>query len=122
MSGRTFADLGIVTRANHVIEQPLPCPRCDRGPRDDALAANVETGALTASAAAGRTVLTSARPERRHHCTDLTILSALGACRSASRASGSRRMRATRPGLRVSFILPDHGGDLNDELLHLSAN
>jgi len=46
MSGPTFADLGIVTRANGVIEQRLPCPRCDCGPQDDALGVNVETGAF----------------------------------------------------------------------------
>lgn len=28
----------------------------------------------------------------------------------------------TRPGLKVSYILPDHSGDLNDELLHLRAS
>jgi len=31
-------------------------------------------------------------------------------------------MRATRLGIKVSFILPDHGSDLIDERLHLRAS
>jgi putative DNA primase/helicase len=40
----TFESLGIGWRPNGPIEQRVPCPRCDRGPRDDALGVNIETG------------------------------------------------------------------------------
>jgi len=45
-SGSTLHDLGIPYRLDGPIEQRLPCPRCDRGPRDDALGVNIETGAF----------------------------------------------------------------------------
>ncbi len=39
-----FNKLGIVARENGRIEQRVPCPKCDAGPRDDALGVNVEDG------------------------------------------------------------------------------
>jgi len=40
-----FADLGIVVKPRGgPTEQRVPCPHCDRGPRDDALGVNVEDG------------------------------------------------------------------------------
>ncbi len=41
-----LADLGIHTNPAGRPEQRVPCPHCDRGPRDDALGINVETGAF----------------------------------------------------------------------------
>jgi putative DNA primase/helicase len=38
------AKLGITTREYGSVEQRVPCPRCDRGSRDDALGVNIETG------------------------------------------------------------------------------
>lgn len=40
----TFADLGIAVREHGVIEQRVPCPQCNRGPGDDALGVNIQTG------------------------------------------------------------------------------
>jgi putative DNA primase/helicase len=40
-----FTASGIVIKPHGQAEQRLPCPHCDRGPRDDALGVNVETGA-----------------------------------------------------------------------------
>jgi putative DNA primase/helicase len=40
-----FASIGISVRASGPVEQRLPCPHCDRGPRDDALGVNIESGA-----------------------------------------------------------------------------
>src|SRR6185437_11353335 len=45
-SGDSFRELGIVVRARGPAEQRLPCPRCERGARDDALGVNVESGAF----------------------------------------------------------------------------
>jgi Toprim domain len=42
----TLIQLGIVTRERGRVEQRVPCPRCDRGSRDDALGVNIETGAF----------------------------------------------------------------------------
>lgn len=39
-------ELGVAVDANGPAEQRVPCPRCDRGPRDDAMGANIETGVL----------------------------------------------------------------------------
>jgi putative DNA primase/helicase len=39
-----FAALGIAINAHGAVEQRVPCPRCDHGPRDEALGVNVETG------------------------------------------------------------------------------
>lgn len=36
---------GIAVRGDGPIEQRVPCPRCDRGPRDRALGVNIERGA-----------------------------------------------------------------------------
>lgn len=41
-----FTDLGIIVRRDGADEQRVPCPRCDRGARDDALGVNVVTGAF----------------------------------------------------------------------------
>jgi Toprim domain len=41
-----LSKLGIVTRECGTTEQRVPCPKCDRGPRDDALGVNIETGAF----------------------------------------------------------------------------
>lgn len=42
----TLATLGILTRKYGGIEQRVPCPQCDRGPHDDALGVNIQTGAF----------------------------------------------------------------------------
>jgi hypothetical protein len=42
----TYEELGIVIREHGAKEQRVPCPRCDRGPRDQALGVNIETGAF----------------------------------------------------------------------------
>lgn len=39
-----FETLGIVTRQNGRVEQRVPCPQCAKGPRDDALGVNIESG------------------------------------------------------------------------------
>jgi putative DNA primase/helicase len=41
-----LSKLGIVTREHGRIEQRVPCPQCDHGPKDDALGVNIETGAF----------------------------------------------------------------------------
>jgi putative DNA primase/helicase len=41
-----FASIGIVVNPRGPAEQRVPCPHCDRGPRDDALGFNIETGAF----------------------------------------------------------------------------
>jgi hypothetical protein len=38
--------MGIEVRENGRVEQRVPCPRCDRGPRDEALGVNTDTGAF----------------------------------------------------------------------------
>jgi hypothetical protein len=40
-----FGALGIEVKQKGPIEQRVPCPACDKGPRDDALGVNLETGA-----------------------------------------------------------------------------
>lgn len=40
-----LARAGIIANPNGPVEQRVPCPHCDRGPRDDALGINIETGA-----------------------------------------------------------------------------
>jgi hypothetical protein len=42
----SLADLGIVLNPHGRVERRAPCPQCNRGPRDDALGVNVETGAF----------------------------------------------------------------------------
>ncbi|MGH8255575.1 MAG: DUF7146 domain-containing protein [Steroidobacteraceae bacterium] len=37
-------NLGIIIRPDGPTEQRVPCPRCDKGPRDDALGVNIATG------------------------------------------------------------------------------
>jgi hypothetical protein len=41
-----FEALGIAIRPDGPVEQRLACPKCERGPRDDALGVNVESGAF----------------------------------------------------------------------------
>jgi putative DNA primase/helicase len=42
----TYEELGIVVNPRGAEEQRVPCPRCDRGVRDEALGVNVSTGAF----------------------------------------------------------------------------
>lgn len=42
----TYEELGIVVNPHGEEEQRVPCPRCDHGPRDEALGVNVSTGAF----------------------------------------------------------------------------
>lgn len=42
----TFSDLGIVILEHGATEQRVACPKCDRGPHDQALGVNIETGAF----------------------------------------------------------------------------
>ena len=41
-----LASAGIIANPRGAAEQRVPCPHCDRGPRDEALGVNVETGAF----------------------------------------------------------------------------
>lgn len=42
--GTALLNLGITVRPRGPTEQRVPCPRCDRGLRDDALGVNIDTG------------------------------------------------------------------------------
>lgn len=46
VSPTELASIGIVARPGGPAEQRVPCPRCGRGPRDDALGVNIGTGAF----------------------------------------------------------------------------
>jgi hypothetical protein len=99
-----FAKTGIPVDPHGRVEQRVPCPHCDRGPKDDAMGVNIETGAFHCFRCGwkGRAGGESTAPT--HPVTQLDAAAALAIAarkRERLRQTWSESLALTHPGARA---------------------